>query len=905
MTSPSSLSPSETNAIISRSASLFELVSRNDIGALLSELNYDWQRNTLNPNAVIARELRNHEFLIQHGAETGVNRLGLLFIGRLLLHFDPALRGTKIFGSLIEKYDEFRVLAAGKNSIVVLARHKVLGSKVVLKLVRPGASEDIAGSMARLSKLRPGTAIVLPIDFIQVQTTDALEKPVTIDCLVFPFAQGITFKQFLVQKNHHLNSQVVISFARQVSEALRELEKIDAYHGDLHEENILVDQYAADGIRFKIVDISFGAMGSLPLEICRNNDLASFKQHLWRILGVQKSFMPMMSLRKYIGTRNYLRIMRVLSPAVMTFADVCQALTSDAEYKDYLGDKQDFITEHFESPVSFRLQRYEEITDQTIAVRLFVPFEALMDKISDFSNIYVSGNRGSGKSTYLASLAYFPHADASVVDAEEIFGIYFPCRQGEFRPLYSRPTWDAETERRTITNVLVTKIVRRTLETLGAGVSAGKLAYPSSLSKLKNFVADFVASPGIVSVEHDIQTELDNFVATMVRVEMEEVARLTRVGQLETVARDGRALLEFFEVVRATFGELASTRFHLLFDDAGIPYVPRNVQRNICDLMLTSNSVFCVKLSAEKLTYEFQSSDGKVLENGQDYFEHDISQILFIGPGPGGLNPDILERYFRRIVEQRLAYFQYKSTTITDYLGDNQLSPDKLLKLLALSRKDAHYCGWTTVWNIADRTPRNLLEIVSEIFSVGNIDNTSPPRLVPKRDQNRAIRTISEKRLDSLSQISGSVVVAGKDVSLGRHLFVTTAAIGSTFRKYLRSEATRQRPRQHLAIERNDIGELTPEAEEILRRLITFGVLDGSRAGYARDDEVKKPFYVLNRIYCPAFAIGYRRDEHLRLSKGKLELLLLDPQRFIREGTKRLRSEPLALSLDLFEFGQE
>jgi serine/threonine protein kinase len=884
---------------------LFELVSRKDIGALLKELNYDWARNVLDPDATIARELRKHGFLEERGADTGVNRMGLLFLGRLLLHFDPEHLGAEIFGSLNEKYKDFHVISAGKNSIVVLARHRVLDSKVVLKLVRPGASADIAAAMARLSQLRPDTAIVLPIDFVNVRTKDVLGKPVLIDCLMFPFVHGITFKQFLVQRNHHLNSQVVVSFARQVADALRELEKINAYHGDLHEENILVDQYASDGIRFKIVDISFGAMGSLPLEVCRNNDLASFKQHLWRILSVQKSFMPSMSLRKYIGTRNYLRIMKALSPDATTFAEVCHALGSDAEYKVYLSEKQNFITEHFESPVSFRLQRYEEITDQTIAVRLFVPFEPLMDKISDFSNIYVSGNRGSGKSTYLASLAFFPHADSSVVEASKIFGVYFPCRQGEFRPLGSRLGWDAETERRVITSVLVIKIIRRTLETLGAGVNAGKLVYPPGLHQLRNFIATFVAPPGIVSVERDIQTELDNFVATMVRVEMEEVARLSNSGLPETKARDGRAMLEFFEILRATFGELASTRFHLLFDDAGTPYVPKNVQRIICDLMLTSNAIFCVKLSAEKLTYEFQSSDGKVLENGQDYFEHDISQILFIGPGPGGLNPVVLEQYFRRIVEQRLTYFQYKSISITDYLGDNQLSPDRLLKLLALGRKDAHYCGWTTVWNIADRTPRNLLEIVSEVFSVGNIDNTTPPRVVPKRDQNRAIRTISEKRLDSLSEISGSVTIGGKDVSLGRHLFVTTAAIGSTFRKYLKSEATRTRPRQHLAIERNDIGELTSEAEEVLRRLITFGVLDASRAGYARDDEVKKPFYVLNRIYCPAFAIGYRRDDHLRLSKGKLELLLLDPQRFIREGTKRLRSERSTSSLDLFEYGQE
>lgn len=72
---------------------------------------------------------------------------------------------------------------------------------------------------------------------------------------------------------------------------------------------------------------------------------------------------------------------------------------------------------------------------------------------------------------------------------------------------------------------------------------------------------------------------------------------------------------------------------------------------------------------------------------------------------------------------------------------------------------------------------------------------------------------------------------------------------------------------------------------------------------YARDDEITKPVYVLNRIYCPAFAIGYRRDDHLRLSKGKMELLMLDPERFMREGTRRLRKDGEHLSDDMFDYG--
>ena len=314
--------------------------------------------------------------------------------------------------------------------------------------------------------------------------------------------------------------------------------------------------------------------------------------------------------------------------------------------------------------------------------------------------------------------------------------------------------------------------------------------------------------------------------------------------------------------------------------------------------MVNSNPLYCVKLTAEKNTYVFETSTGKLLENGHDYYEQDISYNLFIGPRSSGLKHESLEEYCRNIVGLRLRYFEYKSDDIRDYLGQPAPSAvDTLTLRLAQGRRDADYFGWTAVWHIADRTPRNLLELVSEIFAAGGIDQHSKPEEVPIRVQNRAIRNTSEKRLQSISQIPGSVRVNGRNVSLGRKLFDVTVAIGSTFNSYLKQDARRlhkQRVRQHLAIERNELAELRPDAELILQRLVTYGVLDSSRLVYARDDRAKKPIYVLNRILCPAFAIGYRRDDHLRLSKVKLEQLLLYPHEFLKTGTRRLRQENLS-----------
>jgi len=512
----------DTNTLVDTNEAMLEFVSGPSIGTDLAELAYDWDTGSLNCDC------RAFKILSDLGLTDGtaLTRLGILFLSRLLFHFDIERRGASILGSLNEKYDEFSTLSVGKNSTVLVGRHRLLGTKFVLKLLRPGASDNLAASAHKLSALSTKSAIVRPIDFQRVTLADALGKRATLDCLVFPFIEGKTLRDFLFQPNHHLNSQIAIAFARQVGSALAELEAIGAYHGDLHERNIIVDEYSDEGLRFRIVDISFDAMGSLTFEICRNNDLWHFKQHIWRLLREQRSFLPNLSILKYVGTRSYIKINKILSDETSSFQDVMSVLEDEREYGDYRSNRTRFLNEHFIAPTSFRLQRYEEITDPRIAVSLFVPFDELFQKISSFGNVYVSGNRGSGKSTYLAALAFFPEVEAAPVDVGDIFGVYFPCRQGEFRPLKARPGWPADAERTAVTNIVIMKIIRRTLEMISAGIAIHKLSHPTEIQLLRTLISEFVPPPGIVYVSRDIQSEIDNLVSTMVRVEMRQVLSL-------------------------------------------------------------------------------------------------------------------------------------------------------------------------------------------------------------------------------------------------------------------------------------------------------------------------------------------------------------------------------------------
>lgn len=872
------------NQVIDEKAKFVDFLRSDKIQEELRCLNIEWSTGEINKSCNAVKILKREGYL---GKNQCLSQMGLLFLSRLCLDLESCFMPESVVG---DKYIIKRIITIGKNSATFVASHKILLSEVVLKVVRPGASTDIVRALQLLSKGTIDSHIVRPVDYLSINIKDIFGRDLNVHCIVFPYVEGETLRQFLSNKDRPINSHTVITFIKQVGEALESLENLGAYHGDLHEENIVVNYSSSNVLTFNVIDVSFSAMGSLKSEACQDNDMTFFRQHLWKILSLQQSYLDKMSIRKHLGSKAFIIISNVMSSKVSSFKDIVSLTRDYNEYNKYAEKKKRFLEEKFSPPSFFKLQRYEEITDPTIALELFVPFPELMDKVQEFANISISGNRGSGKSTYLAALGFFPRSNSFYVDFKNTFGIYFPCRMGEFRllspDLYQNKIFNPPK----LKQVLIIKIVRRTLEILAEATEYNKLSAPLDYSNLKNALEVITRGRELLCLDKEVVSEIRNFSSNLTRFEMKEIEDLhNNSSNTSSEAKvNENDLLNFFKAVKETFYELANTQFHLLFDDAGQPHIPFEVQYIINDLILSSNPVYCIKFSAEKLAYSSKSSADKIIENGHDYFEYDISAILFIGAATTGLNHAELEIYFREIVNKRLEYFSYSSSNIIDYLGDDEIKNEQLINSLAAGRKNAYYFGWSQVWRIADRTPRNLLELVGEIFAAAKIEKISEPKFISARIQNRALRIVSEKRLHSLNHIPGVIRCNGRKLSVGSFLFDITSSIGSTFRIYLREERGKKRKRQTLAIERNDSTPLEEEAQNILNKMITYGVLDNTKLDYARDDRAKKPIYVLNRIFCPAFGISPQRDNHLRLSKNKFEELLLRPSLFLKQGTKKL-----------------
>ena len=237
--------------------------------------------------------------------------------------------------------------------------------------------------------------------------------------------------------------------------------------------------------------------------------------------------------------------------------------------------------------------RYEEITDPRVALELFEPFPPLLQEIAGFGNAMIYGHRGSGKSTYLASLAYFPEVSRPIVDVREKFGVFFACRQGEFKQFATDLLEFSPMTKASIKHIIILKIIRRIIDTLRSAVEFKKLNDPEDYGALHEYLVTYVADGAMLHYDRELISPLENLHASLLRNEILEIDKLFRTEHIASHEKkylDERRLIEFIEVIRHVFRELRKTQFYILFDDAGSPNVSQDTQRIFNDIIRCVNS---------------------------------------------------------------------------------------------------------------------------------------------------------------------------------------------------------------------------------------------------------------------------------------------------------------------------
>lgn len=878
-----------TNRLIVETEPIRRFIESADINRVRSETEVDWETNV-----VLRCEPALRELLIamnlgrqQESGQLHVNLKGKVFLGKLLIDMDEELRNGLLVNDRYVLEDR---LAAGKNSLAFKALDRRLGRAVVLKFFRPGRGSGIITNVAKIGRVKGDPVLVNPLDVFQYDIEDGHNRVVSIDVMVFPFVDGVTLRDYLA-KARNASPMVIQAFIEEACIALRALENDGLSHGDLHQNNVLVTTEPSGRVAFRIIDVSYGADEPSDYEI-HANDMEGFKFVLRLVLEDLQSRLTRISLRRYLGARIFTLIEYILNSDVTSFQEIADELKNGEKFTAFNERREAFLHTKFKPPRDFGILRYEELSNPNVAIKLFHPYPRLFERLCAFGSTALFGHRGTGKSTYMAAMNFFPQAESPPVDYRASFGILFSCRQGEFRKFSPRnfPGKITAEKKLLVKDILITKIIRKTLSSLAMGVAKGRLQPPRSVRAVADVLLPRVQQIEGVITSHQV-SEVESLKTTLLGAEINSIDRLFSDAPMPPQSKlfTEHSLVEFFEAVRVSFNELNQTRFSVLFDDAGFPNVPKEVQLLLCELMASSNNVYCIKISAEKTTFELLTTDGKPVERHHDVRVYQISDYFNLG---GGLSTERknVAQYFRELVNKRLKEFGFQGVDIREYLGNEAMKPDELVARLAVhSHGNPVYGGWQTIWQIADRTMRHLIEMISAIFDESETLPDRAARMIPNQLQSRQIVRFSQDKLRGLMFLPGTITIGDKKYPLGKTLYEFASSFGKVSGFYLRSSSNSRtergdKPRfdERLAIELDDRLELSPGARKMLNELIRFAVVDDEKMATALDDRTRKPIYIFNRVYCPALRISYRRDTHWRLSSRRFEQFLLRPTEFVR-----------------------
>lgn len=878
-----------TNRLIVETEPIRRFIESADIDRVRSETEVDWERNV-----VLRCEPALRQVLItmnlgwpQESGQLIVDLKGRVFLGKLLIGMDEQLRTGLVVNDRYVLEDR---LAAGKNSLTFKAQDLRLGRTVVLKFFRPGRGTGIIKNIAKLGHVKGDPVLVSPLDVFQYDIDGGHNRTVSIDVMVFPFVDGVTLRDYLARERN-ASPMVIQAVIEEACIALHKLENEGMSHGDLHPNNILVTTESSGRAAFRIIDVSYGADEPSDYEI-HANDMEGFKFILRLVLEDLQSRLTRISLRRHLGARIFTLVEYILNSDLTSFREIAYELKSGERFTAFNERREAFLHVKFKPPRDFGILRYEELSNPNVAIKLFHPYPKLFERLCAFGSTALFGHRGTGKSTYMAAMNFFPQAESAPVDYRKSFGILFSCRQGEFRKFSARnfPGKFTAEKKLMVKDILITKIIRKTLSSLAMGVTKGRLQPPRSVRAVADVLLPRVQQIEGVITSHQV-SEIESLKTTILGAEINSIDRLFSDAPMPPQSKlfTEHSLVEFFEAVKASFNELNQTRFSVLFDDAGFPNVPREVQSLLCDLMVSSNNVYCIKISAEKTTFELLTTDRKPVERHHDVRVYTISDYFSLG---GGLSTERknVEQYFRELVGKRLKEFGFQSMDIREYLGNEAMKMDELVaRLVVHAHGNPVYGGWQTIWQIADRTMRHLIEMISAIFDESKTLPDRAPRKIPNQLQSRQIVRFSQDKLRGLMFLPGTTTIGDKKYPLGKTLYEFASSFGKVSGFYLRSSSNSQtesgsKPRfdERLAIELDDRLDLSPGAQQMLKELIRFAVVDDEKMATALDDRTRKPIYTFNRVYCPALRISYRREAHWRLSSRRFEKFLLNPTEFVR-----------------------
>ncbi|CAD6490971.1 MAG: hypothetical protein EMLJLAPB_00059 [Candidatus Argoarchaeum ethanivorans] len=781
-------------------------------------------------------------------------------------------------------------LGIGSTSFTFKAERKKIKNKVI-KIFKPGIFDhiDFDKKIEALQPLSNLTNLVLPDDYGDFEWNDREFR-----YIVMKYIKGRTLNEFLNEKVDIDLRKFIDNFLKEVGKTLEKVEKSGLNHGDLHSNNILVVEDELEKgkkiCHFHIIDF-MGIKSNEEFREFELSDFEYFKQHLLKIVKVYASTPSGKPDLKKLGDRFYYIVQNLQNGEYHSFKDLFDALSAKLPPPSKLGNIK-------EPPFSFiRFEQYD--INDPLWLRRFEVENALYAPIKRFDNVICSGPRGCGKTIYLRSLTFVPRLVKSIQNGpdkypevkdkvaffDNIFGIYFACRQGEFKYFSEKYFRFTPKTQLLIKHIIALRIIKRTLNLINDGYTERVLSSEPKIESILKFLTQYLKRDLMMTPEAKERPfeQLDGILS------IEENYCESILGEDENYPDISKMLnehllIDFFSGLKNSVSELSNIKFYVIFDDVSDPQVPFECQKIINSFMSCLNEIYCCKFSTEKFAYTYEDMSGKTLQPTNDYTYMDLS---FMG-APGDRYTDkIYKQYLGKIINKRLEIANHKQN-INGLLGNSPDSAQKLITLLsecAKGNRDVYnkikFAGWDLVIQLSSRSVRDAIAICDSIFRECETKKNLSDEIkegktkMPIEIQDRAIRKHSLEEYRSLLNITYH----------GREIFNIVRNFGEISRKYLEKEITNEEGRKYemITIERIDAKEISEDAKKIFRTLIRYSVFLDRGLCFSREEIGLVQKITLHKKFTPALMTTYREREHLRLSKDRLEKFILHPDEFRQE----------------------
>lgn len=732
------------------------------------------------------------------------------------------------------------------------------------------------------------TNLVLPDDYGEFEWNGGKFR-----YIVMEYIKGRTLNEFLKEKVDIDLRKFIDNFLKEVGRTLEKVEKSGLNHGDLHSNNILVVEDELEKGKkihhFHIIDF-MGIKSNEEFREFELSDFEYFKQHLLKIVKVYAYTPSGKPDLKELGDRFYYIVQNLQNEEYHSFEDLFGALSAELPTPSKLGEIK-------EPPFSdIRFEQYD-INDPRWLKR-FETENVLYEPIKRFDNTICSGPRGCGKTIYLRSLTFVPglvkliqtepgkySEKGKVAFFDNVFGIYFACRQGEFK-YFSKGHFEFTSKTQLlIKHIIALRIIKKTLNLINDAYTEGVFSSVPKIELILKFLTQYLIRDimmtseakerpfeqfgGILSIE-------ENYCESI----LEEDTNYPDISKM----LNEHLLIDFFKVLKNSVSELSKVKFYVIFDDVSEPQVPFECQKIVNSFMACINETYCCKFSTEKFAYTYGDMFGKTLQPINDYTYVDLS---FLGPPEDRYTDKIYKRYLENILNRRLEIAGYKQG-ITEILENAPYSSTELINLLseyargnrAVNTK-IKFSGWDLIIQLSSGSVRDAIAICDAICkeceTAANLsaEIKEGRAKIPVVIQDIAIRKHSREEYKNLLNIT----------YYGKEIFNIVRNFGEISRKYLEREITQEENRKYemITIERTDAEELSKKAKKMFRTLIRYSVFLDRGLSFSREEIGLVPKITLHKKFTPALMTTYREREHLRLSKDRLEKFILHPDEFRRE----------------------